>query len=143
MARAILIASFGLALLLLGSGCRISMAVNFGNGTASKVSVTSSETGKPIEIRPGGFKKFSHSSGNLIVKTDTNQRFKFADVAPFRVDPKYTEAHGNIFGFSSVTMTVLLETNMELYVVMPGKKAVDPTVAQPSGYPKAGEKEAQ
>jgi len=128
------------AMLLVTNGCRINMAVNFGNGTGSKVWVMSSETGKQVEIRPNQFKKISHASGDLLVETDIQQRFKFAAVSPFRVDQKYTEAHGNIFGFSSVTLSVLLETNMQLYVVLPGKKNVNPKVDQPKGYPKAGSK---
>ncbi len=41
------------------------------------------------------------------------------------------------FGAGYIIFEVMLETNNSLYALMAGKKALEPTVAQPSGYPKA------
>lgn len=131
---------WGLALLFLAPGCRTDLAVNFGNGTPSTVWVASSQTGKEAEIPAGQFKKLPHSSGDLILRTTGNKKLTFRDVAPFHVDKKYLGGRDNIVGVDSVVLTVLVETNMQLYVVMPGKKTVDPNVAQPKGYPKVGER---
>lgn len=128
------------ALLALGSGCRLLSTVNFGNGTASKVWVTSLQSGKEIEVAPARFKKLPHDGGDIVVKTEAKQQFRFADVSEFHVDPKYREARGSLFGFSSVAFTVLLQTNMQLYVLMPGKKTADENTEQPKGYPKPGQK---
>ena len=129
-----------LPLLVITSGCYTTIAVNFGNGTPAKLRVQSSQTGQEIEIAPNKFKKLPHSSGDLIVTTQTNEKFKFQQVAPFDVDRKYHTIGRSIFGPNSVTLNLRLETNMQVYVVIPSKKSVDESVAQPKGYPKAGEK---
>ena len=142
MANITLIASLGASLLVM-TGCRTNMAVNFGNGTAGKVRVQSSQTGQEIEVAPDHFKKLPHSSGDLVVTSEGDRKVRFTNVAPFDIDRNYLSIGRSIFGPNSVTLNVKLETNMALYVVMPGKKAVDPTVEQPSGYPNAGTKVAK
>jgi hypothetical protein len=127
-------------MLLMTSGCYTTVTVNFGNGTSAKVRVQSSQTGQEIEVAPDKLKKLPHSSGDLIVTTEANEKFKFQEVAPFGVDRKYHTIGHNIFGPNSVALNVRLETNMQVYVVMPGKKTVDRNVAQPKGYPKTGGK---
>lgn len=126
-----------------GSGCRINMAVNFKNGTSSKVWISSLQSGKEIEIAPSHFRRLPHSSGDIIVKTESNEQLRFSAISAFHVDPKYREARGSLFGFSSVTLTVLLETNMHLYVLVPGVKTLKGNTAQPNGYPKTGRKFAE
>jgi hypothetical protein len=140
MRRPILIASIYGSVLLLMTGCYTTLVVNFGNGTSGKVSVKSAYTQQQIEVAPNQFKKLPHSSGSLTVTSETSGKFTFTNVAPFDIDRKYQRVHQNIFGPNSVTLTVKLETNMELYVVMPGRTAVDPTAPQPEGYPKVGQK---
>lgn len=135
-----LIALCCVTLFALGSGCRTNMAVNFRNGTSSKVWVSSMQSGKEIEVAPSRSSRLPHSSGDIVVKTENKQRFRFSDISAFHVDPKYRETHGSLFGFSSVAFTVLLQTNMHLYVLMPGKKTVDENTEQPKGYPRAGQK---
>lgn len=140
MSRTILAVVLCLPLLLMTTGCYTTVAVNFGNGTTTKVRVQSSETGQEIEVAPHRFKKLPHSSGDLIVATETAGKLKFQRVAPFDVDRKYHTIGHSVFGPNSVTLNVKLETNMQLYVVMPGNKSVDAKIEQPKGYPKTGEK---
>jgi hypothetical protein len=140
MSRTSLAVGVCLPLLLITSGCYTTVAVNFGNGTPAKVRVQSAQTGQETEVAPDKFKRLRHSSGALVVTTQVNEKFKFQQVSPFDVDRKYHTIGNSIFGPNSVTLNLRLETNMQVYVVMPGKKSVDERVAQPKGYPKAGEK---
>jgi hypothetical protein len=142
MNRTILGMAVCLPFFLLTTGCYTTIAVNFGNGTETKVLVQSSVTGQEIGVAPDKFQKLPHDSGDLIITTQSNTKFKFTAVAPFDVDRKYHTIRRSIFGPNSVTLTVRLETNMQLYVVMPHEKAVAQKVQQPSGYPKIGEKMA-
>jgi hypothetical protein len=134
------IAYFCLGLVALSCGCRTNESVKFGNGTASKVWVQSLRSGQKYEIAIGCFKKVSHASRDFVVTTETNQRFKFADISPYHVDPEYCRKGGNLFGFSYAIIAVRLETNMQVYAVMPDKKTIDENVEQPKGYPKTGER---
>jgi hypothetical protein len=102
--------------------------------------VKSSHTGQEINVPPGKFRKLPHSTGDLIVTTQTNGQFKFSWVEQFDLDDHYLVKRESIFGPGYVTLNVMLETNMQLYVVMPGEKTVDEKVQQPNGYPKIGEK---
>lgn len=43
-----------------------------------------------------------------------------------------------LVGPGYVILNVVLKPNNCLYVVMPGKQDVDPTMPQPAGYPKTG-----
>jgi hypothetical protein len=129
-------------LLAFGAGCRTNMAVNFINGTSSKVWVTSLQSEMEIEIAPSQFRRLLHNSGDIVVRTEDEQ-FRFSDISAFYVDPQYREARGSLFGFSSVTLTVLLETNMHIYVLMPGVKTLDENTGQPDGYPKSGQQFAE
>ncbi len=113
------------------------LLVNIENGTSGTISVSSSETGKEIKIKPAGFKKLLHSSGDLILTTQSGTKFKFLHVAVFDVDEKYLSKGSSIFGPNWVTLNVMLETNMELYVLTQDKKVVE---NQPDGYPKLGQK---
>lgn len=139
-AKNILVVAGSVALLFVTAGCYTTLNVNCGNGTAGNIRVKSAYTGQEIEIPPNRFKKLPHSSGDLVVTTQNSDKFKFPDVAPFQVADKYLSKRSNIFGPGSVTLTLRLETNMQLYVLMPGKLTVDQNVEQPKGYPKAGEK---
>ena len=86
--------------------------------------------------------RLPNSAGDLVVTTETNGVLQFARVAPFDVDRKYHGTRHSCFGPNSVTLNVLIETNLQLYVVMPGEKSVDAQVDQPKGYPKIGERVA-
>lgn len=142
MSRTILAILTCLPLLLMTIGCCTTVAVNFGNGTPTKVRVQSSETGQEIAVAAGRFKKMPHSSGDLVVTTEAGGKLKFQRVAPFDVDRKYHTIGHSIFGPNSVTLNVRLETNFQLYVVLPGHKSVEANMEQPKGYPKTGEKVA-
>jgi len=128
-----------LAVLFVTSGCYTTLTINCGNGTPEKIRVKSDYTGQEIEVPPNRFKKLPHSSGDIEVTTRSNGKFKFADVAPFHVEDKYLLKRKSVFGPGSVTLNVMLETNMQLYVVMPGRKAVDQSEDQPKGFPKVGQ----
>jgi hypothetical protein len=132
-----------ITLLAFANGCQTNMAVNFKNATSSKVWVSSLQSGREIEIAPSRFRRLPHSSGDIVVKTENREQFRFSAISAFHVDPKYREARGSLFGFSSVTLTVLLETNMHLYVLVPGVKTLDENTVQPNGYPKPGQKLAE
>jgi hypothetical protein len=137
-----IIASLCIALVWLVTGCYAKLSLRFGNGTDGRISVESARTGQQVEIRPKRFKKFPYSSGDLFVMTQTNGQFQFANVSllGYDMDPNYLDRRGSIFGPACVTLTVLLETNMELYVLVPGKRRLDPGAPQPTGYPKTGQR---
>ena len=128
------------------AGCYCNTTLVFRNGTQSNVHVhgalhvSSSETvaGKQVEIAPGKAKEVGGGShGDLFVTTGTGQELLFTNIDVF-VDPKYRKEGNYMFvGAGYIIFEVMLGTNNSLYALMPGKKAVDPTVAQPSGYPKA------
>lgn len=90
-----------------------------------------------VEIKPAKFKKIPHASGGLIVFTQLTNSFTLSNVAPFDVDEKYLVRRRSIFGPNWVTLNLLIETNMELYVLTQDKKMVK---NQPAGYPKTGKK---
>jgi hypothetical protein len=138
MRRTILTAIALHLLLCLTPGCSTTVSVNFGNGLAKKVRVRSSESGQAVEVEPNQFGKLSNTSGDLIVSTQSGEVIKFTRVAPF--DVKYHTLGNSIFGPNSVTLKVMLETNMQLYVVKPGKLTLDTKEEQPAGYPKTGQR---
>lgn len=119
--------------------------LRFGNGTASEIKVKSSQTGQEIKVAPGRFKKLPHAAGDIVVTTKTGEKFKFAGIEPPRVDidssgTNYLDKGSSLFGPGYISLGLKLDTNMELYALMPGKKSVDTKIPQPSGYPKRGEK---
>ncbi len=130
----------GLAMTLATTGCYTTISVNFGNGTPSSVNVQSLENGRHETIAPGSFKKIPNGTGDLMVKTEAGQKYVFSRVAPFDVDKKFLVVGHSIFGPNSVTLKVLVETNMELYVLMPDQAAAPTEIAQPGGYPKRAQK---
>ena len=136
-------AACGLVLLILSAGCRTDVAVNFRNGTSSTVWVTSANTGRETEIPSGRFRKIPHGAGNLILKAAGNEKLTFEDITPFHVDRQYLGVRDNLVGVDSVVLSVRLETNMQLYVLLPRQKTVDQKVEQPKGYPKSGKKVAE
>jgi len=139
MIKRFFIAGLYLICLLLTTGWT-DLLVNIENVTSGAISVSSSETGKQIKIKPARFQKLLHGSGDLIVITQSGAKFRFLRVAPFDVDEKYLNKHNSIFGPGWVSVNVMLETNMELYVLTQNKKAVE---NQPDGYPKVGQKISQ
>ena len=52
----------------------------------------------------------------------------------------YLQKRTGPFGPGYISLKLLLETNMQLYVVNPTSKVVSPIVPQPAGYPKGGER---
>lgn len=56
------------------------------------------------------------------------------------IDQKYYAHDSGLFGTWHIDLNVLLQTNMDLYVLLPSKKVPDAIVPQPDGYPKAGKK---
>jgi len=140
----IFLAVAGLALLL-QTGCYTNLYVNFGNGTGQKIYVKDTQTGQEVQIGPGKFRKLSHSQADLVVTTPDNTRYQFSGikVADPAMDTRYFPSGNRGFlglGSWSFDLKVLLQTNMDLYVLLPGKKSVDGSVPQPAGYPKTGEK---
>jgi hypothetical protein len=123
----------------MATGCYTLSQVNFGNGTATTIKVKSSQTGQEITVPPGKFGKLPHAIGDLIVTTQTNGQFKFSGVEPPVLDD-FLVKQESFFGPGYFTLNMILETNMQLYVLMPGEKAVAKNVQQPNGYPKIGEK---
>ena len=134
----------GLCALLLQTGCYTNAYVNFGNGTGRNISVKETQTGQELQVAPGKFRKIGHGRADLIVTTPDKARYVFSGVrvADTTMDPRYYGHGPNYFGIGtwSSYLNVLLQTNMDLYVLLPGKKTVDASVAQPEGYPKAGNK---
>jgi hypothetical protein len=122
------------------SGCCTRLSVSFGNGTPTRIRVQSSESGQEVTVTPGGFKQLANSVGDLIVTTQGGRAFAFRRVAPFETGPGYVATRSSVFGIGYVTLRVKLETNMNLYVLPPGKKGLDTHTPQPNGYPKHGEK---
>lgn len=134
----------GLALLI-QTGCYTNLYVNFGNATGQKIGVRDVQTGQEVQIAPGKFRKISHSQADLVVTTPDKTRYVFSGVkvADPAMDTRYfPPSNRGIFGLGtwSFDINVLLQTNMDHYVLLPGKKAVDESVPQPAGYPKAGVK---
>lgn len=138
--RIVVIALIAVGVSMVTGGCTTKVGVNFGNGTTMNIRVLSSETGKEIEVAPSSFRKLPHSSGDLVVTAQSKVKLRFQRVAPFDVDRRYYSFKRSMFGPNSVTLNVMMETNMLLYVVMPGSMSVDEKVEQPQGYPKVGEK---
>lgn len=134
-----------LCLLLLQTGCSTNLYVNFGNDTGHKISVKDTQTGQEVQIAPGEFRKVGHSQADLVVTTPEKKQYVFTGVrvADPAMDTRYFPQSSSGFlglGSWSFDLNVLLQTNMNLYVLLPGKKAVDASVPQPDGYPKAGKK---
>lgn len=131
-----------LCALLLQTGCCTNLYVNFGNGTGQKISVKDTQTGQEVQIAPGKFRRVSHDQADLIVTTPDKTRYQFAGVKVVdrAIDQKYYAHNSGFFGTWRIDLNVLLQTNMDLYVLLPGKKAIDESVPQPEGYPKAGKK---
>ena len=127
------------------TGCYTNLYVNFGNGTGQKIGVRDVQTGQEVQIAPGKFRKISHAQADIVVTTPDKTRYVFSGVkvADPAMDTKYfPPSNRGIFGLGtwSFDINVLLQTNMDVYVLLPGKKAVDESVPQPAGYPKAATK---
>jgi hypothetical protein len=134
--------------LLFLTGCYTNLHVNFGNGTGQKIGVKDTQTGQEVQIAQGKFRKVGHDQADLIVTTPDKTRYLFAGVkvADRAMDTRYFPPSSRGFlGLGSWTfdLNVLLQTNMDLYALLPGKKTVDASVPQPNGYPKAGKKMAE
>lgn len=134
-----------LCALLLQTGCYTNLYVNFGNGTGQKIGVKDTHTGQEVQVAPGKFRKVGHSQADLVVTTPDKTRYVFTGVrvADHAMDTRYFPPSSRGFlglGSWSFDLNVLLQTNMDLYVLLPGKKTVDASVPQPEGYPKAGKK---
>jgi hypothetical protein len=128
------------------AGCYTLAVVDFGNGTATSVKVRTLQTGRELDVKPGRFKELPHASGDIVVTTQSKEIFKFSRVDPpamDRIAPNYLRTRRNLFGPGRITLRVKLETNMELYALLPGEKNVEQAVAQPEGYPKAGNEQAK
>jgi hypothetical protein len=138
MNRRVLLGALSVLLLPLTGGCYTKLTVNFGNSTPTTVWVKSAETGEETEVPAGRFRKMPHGVGDLIVTTSSKGKLRFTDVSPMHVAPEYLSRKSSIFGPGFVTLTVALQTNLQLHVVMPGKKTLDQKIKQPTGYPKAG-----
>jgi hypothetical protein len=119
------------------TGCYTQSRVNFGNNSGSAVRVQSSQTGQEINVPAGKFRRFPHGYGDLIISTQANERFKFSGIVPFVLDD-YVEKKESFFGPGYVTLNMMIESNMDLYVLRAGKRAIDKSVPQPAGYPKPG-----
>lgn len=146
MCKRILTASLVIFLAALMSGCYTLSIVSFGNGTTTSLKVRSCQTGQEIEVKPGTFEQLPHSTGDLIVTVHSDGRFRFSDVEPPALDvtnADYLTKKTSAFGPGKVILRVKLETNMQLYAVMPGRKGVDFTVKQPTGFPKSGQRVVQ
>jgi hypothetical protein len=115
------------------------ISVNIGNGTKTPIVVENAQAVKKFTIRPGHFKKVPHDGGDLLVTVPAAaaQRLVFRNVVPFYVDRKYLAVR-SFLGPNWVTLNVILQTNLELYVLNYNKKALE---SQPNGYPKIGERE--
>ena len=124
-------------------GCApLKMSVDIRNGTAEPIKVTSSETGRSVHILARHSEAISHSSGDLIVTTAANRQFRFEDVRPDTDGPdspfnSSRDAFGPISG--KFVLHVLLDTNMDLFAILPGQSVVTDAYAQPRGYPKRGQ----
>jgi hypothetical protein len=131
--------------LLFQAGCVTNLYVNFGNGTGQKISVKDTQTGREVQIAPGKFRKVSHDKADLIVTTFDKTRYQFSGikVVDQAIDQMYYDHSTGIFGTWHIDINVLLQTNMDVYALLPGKKAVDASVTQPDGYPKLGKKMAE
>lgn len=143
MYKRILTTLFAVSLAMLMTGCYTRSIVNFGNGTDTAVKVRSSQTTEEIEVKPGAFKNLPHAVGDLTVRISSDGQFKFFDVEPPALDVTgggYLSKRTYFCGPGEITLRVKLETNMQLYTLMPSKRGVDPSVKQPEGYPKVGQK---
>jgi hypothetical protein len=131
-----------LCALLLQTGCVTNLYVNFGNGTGQTISVKDTQTGQEVQIAPSKFRKVSHDQADLIVTTPDKTRYLFSGVKVVdqAIDQRYYDHSTGLFGTWHIDLNVLLQTNMDLYVLLPGMKAVDASVPQPDGYPKGGKK---
>jgi hypothetical protein len=128
--------------LLFQTGCYTNLRVSFGNGTGQKIGVKDTQTGQEVQIAPGKFRKVSHDQADLIVTTPDKTRYQFAGVkvVDSAMDQKYYGHNSGLFGTWHIDLNILLQTNMNLYVLLPGKKTVDASIPQPEGYPKSGKK---
>jgi hypothetical protein len=131
-----------LALMVLVTGCYTELALNIRNGTSGKVLVKSAYTGQDISIERGRAKRLPHSSGDILVTTKTAGSFRFHDVSLLAHDipDRFLQKGSSIFGPGYLTLNVLLATNMDIYVLMPGQKTSAAPGEQPRGYPIRGER---
>lgn len=130
-----------LCALFLQTGCYTNLYVNFGNGTAGRIWVRDVQTGQEVQIDSGKFRKIGHGHADVVVTTSNKTRYVFTgvSVADPAMDTRYfPPSSKSIFGSWSFDITVLLQTNMDLYVLLPGERTVDAAVPQPHGYPKNG-----
>ncbi len=137
MSRTIVLPLLCASLAFAVAGCYTVSRVNFGNGTGQPITVTSAQTGQEIHVPPGKFKELPHAAGDLTVRTQTNGTFRFPEVSPPRLDAYLVKGH-SLFGAGHVTLSVVLKTNMQLYVLMPLKGVDRASVPQPEGYPRVG-----
>jgi hypothetical protein len=128
-------------LLFLGASCQTYMSVHVENCSPGTVTVRSLQTGHEIWVKTNRFGRLSHSIGDIIVKTEAGESFRFPNVvvAAIEMDPRFYDIHDHLFRTDRVDLNLLLQTNMQLYVLLPGKKTVDEKLVQPKGYPKAGQ----
>jgi hypothetical protein len=125
--------------LLIQTGCSTTLYVTIGNGTDEKITVKSMQSEQEAVISPKQFGKISHSSGDLLVTKADKTSFVFSgiEVAEFGMDQKYYDPKDTPFGAYRFDLNLLLQTNMQLYVLLPNRRTVDDSVKQPKGYPKS------
>ena len=130
--------------LLFQTGCYTNLRVSFGNGTGQKIAVKDAQTGQEVQIAPGKFREGWSQPGRPHCN-DARQnalRIHRGQIAHPAMDQKYYDPKKGVLGAWSFDLNVLLQTNMDLYVLLPGKKTVDANVPQPNGYPRPGKKMA-
>jgi hypothetical protein len=120
------------------NGCvRVYVCVRVTNNTAQKVFVRSTDTEKGGWVLPGRTREVEHHGGALVIKCIDRQEYRYLDISPRECDREYITGNGYTAFYLN------LATNMELYLVKPGQRTVDPTVPQPEGFPKVGIRERQ
>jgi hypothetical protein len=118
-------------------GCHTYVAMDFHNGSNQKITVRESLTGETHELSPNEFAAIGHSHAPIIVTGTNGVAFQYDDVNV--ADPAFYPRYRNVSTLGTrLDINVLLSTNLELYILLPGRDSVDSSVSQPEGYPKKG-----
>ena len=113
-----------------------------GNGTRSRIVLTEKGSGAEVDVFPKQFVTIPYAFSPLIIRTMDHGGYEFPGVQQNpSMDTRYFWGKGEVLGVIppvSHYASVLLNTNLELYMLLRDKKTIYQSVAQPSGFPQKG-----
>jgi len=121
--------------------------LNFRNSTGQTIAILQKGPIPAFEIAPHKSAKVpfgERTNLTVTVRDRGTYEFERVDIISSDITEPYYDARKHSFlGLSSQVeydLNLLLTTNLELYVLLPGKTNIDPSIPQPAGYPKTARK---